>query len=94
MPLAALAATSLMPAACGATAPAVTATWGDDGHRLVLRSGQELDVDLTGTGCNPTSVPVASSVSVLWVAASGRSGDGGTWTRFDAGAAGTATVTA
>ena len=78
----------------GTTASMVTATWGNNAGQIALHPGQELEVRLTGTGCNPTSVPVTSAPSVLKVAAVGRNSEGGAWARFQAEAPGTSVVTA
>lgn len=71
-----------------------TATWGDNAHQLTLRPGQDLEVRLTGTGCNPTSVPATSAPSVLKVTAVGTNSEGGAWARFEAKSPGTSVVTA
>jgi hypothetical protein len=70
------------------------ATWGDNAHQLSLVQGQQLEVRLTGSSCNPTSVPVASTPSVLKVDAIGKDAEGGAWARFHAQTSGTSSVTA
>ena len=70
------------------------ASWGDNAHQVSLAQGQELKVELTGSSCNPTSVPVASAPSVLKVDAVGKDSQGGAWARFHARTPGTSTVTA
>lgn len=72
----------------------VTATWGNNADELTLRPGQDLEVRLTGTGCNPTSVPVTSAPAVLKVTAVGTNSQGEAWARFVAEAHGTSVVTA
>jgi hypothetical protein len=86
----------LLAAACGSAhaAPApVTVDWTDDGHAVDLVRGQALDVELAGSTCTTTTVPVATPGGVLRVDSVGTS-HGGAWAKLHAQRRGTATITA
>jgi hypothetical protein len=82
------------PSARASPTVAVSASWGDDNHQVSLHVGQEIKVDLTGQSCDPTSIPVAASPSILAVEQIGTNHYGAAWARFRALRRGSTVVTA